>query len=642
MEPITTSVNDMVTQNYRDDALPEKTKANQVTIWRQRIEHALSEKGLMMGSRVTGARDANLYLEGGKVVPIRGKKAMTAHVYLNYMLPLLEELHRGSMPDVPEPIAEARTKASALREKEVQQLLNLLFDIHTPSLTAEIKAGQWDDDKLGAMVFRCDWTQESVDATVPDISAVNSAVQVKRARDENADPDTMVISASDYDIAHLGEHEAYLNTLTPDMPEFQIVSSHISAHRGRLKTVTHEGPRFRRVRSDWYVYSPDGKWEDRGWEAEKKSVRVKFLKDNGYRNVNPTNAPPENTDQAVAYEDKTILIWEIHDRLNNKEFVISADGPTEPDGKFLMERPWRYGGLDIYKLWTFHNVDPNLSWGEPLAHVLIPILERLSIVDFYTERHVENHPCIKMIVPDGAGIDKLKRGWLDPSTAIIPVPMEVAGAVKTVLPPPIPPALVQHRNSLLNELRRAVGLDAQDIGASNPHQVSATETSVRAQKGAGRINDRQKTIAEILSWAGVMFLKLYRDMGVLAIEVKVQGQEGPEWTLIDPRDLPTDIDVAFDVEAVTDQGRAEEIAMAERILKANLESQIPIDSRTALIWFNRKMGMKRPAMWMLPGPKGPENIEEASGNPGIEGSSQAPVGTTENQQANAELSGSPT
>tara|TARA_Y100000310_G_scaffold343676_1_gene452421 strand:- start:1376 stop:3274 length:1899 start_codon:yes stop_codon:yes gene_type:complete len=625
----------MVRQDYRDDALPEKTKANQVTIWRQRIKDA--QKKLLLKGRIESAKDTDSYLSGSRDVPIKGKKTVTARVYLNYMLPLLEELHRTSIPEVPEPNIEARTKASAQMEKEVQQFINLLIDRHTPTLIDEIKAGQWDDDKLGIMVFRCDWAQESVDATVPEISEINTNVQIQRAREENANPDTMVIAGSDYDIVHLAEHEAFLQTLTPDLPEYGELSTHISAHRGRLRTVTFEGPRFRRVRPDWYVYQPEVRYGDRGWEAEKKSVRVRFLKENGYKNVNPQNAPAEHTDESIPYEDKTVLIWEIHDRLNGKEFTISAEGPTEPRGKFLMERPWRYGGLDIYNRWMFHNIKPEESWGEPLGHVLVPILERLAIVDYYIQRHVENHPCPKILGPSGAGSSNIKKGLKDTNQMYIGLPDDLVGRVQIMDPPALAKALLEYRNMLLNELRRAVGLDAQDVGAANPHQISATESSKRTQASGGRVNDRQKTISEILSWAGGMFLKLYRDMGIQAVEIKVQGAEGPEWTLIDPRDLPIDIDIAFDIEAITDQGRAENIARSDRIFQANLSSQVPIDRNKLLVWYNKENGLARPGQFIVEGQQGPENVDNVQGNPGIEGSNQAPVGTTENQQANADF-----
>lgn len=623
----------MVRQDYRAGTLPETTKSNKVTIWRQRIKDA--QKELLMPGRIENAQETDSYLSGSKNKPIKGpKKTVVSRVYLNYMLPLLEELHRTSLPDVPEPIVEASTKGSANKERQVQQFLNLMFDRQASEITNEIKAGQWDDDKMGIMVFRCDWKQTSVDATVPDASEENITIQRERAREENANTLDMIISASDLDIVHIPEHEAFLATLTPDLPEFRDISNHISAHRGRLRTVIHEGVRFERVRPDWYVYQPKVKWEDRGWEAEMKSARVKFLQANGYRNVNPQNAPPEKTNTAIPFEDTTVLIWEIHDRLNNMEYVIAADGPTDPDGQFLMERPWRYGGLDIYKRWMFHNISPEESWGEPLGHVLIPILERLAVVDYYIERHVENHPCPKVIGPGGAAANKIKKGMKDPNQMYIGVSDEVAGRIQVVDPPRLPDSLTQYRNMLMNELRRAVGLDAQDVGAAYPHQISATESNTRSKESGGRINDRQKVIAEILSWIGKMFLKLYRDMAVLGVEVKVPGENEPEWQVIDPRDLPVDIDLSFDIDAVTDRGRAEMIAMADRVLQTNLASQVPIDTVKILTWYNKKMGVKRPAAWILPGRKSPENIETAPGSPGIEGSNQAPVGTAQNQQAN--------
>lgn len=620
---------------YKDDSLPDSTKGEQVFMWRKRIENA--QKKLCLARRAENAEEADLYLTGAKKVPTSGRNR--AKIYMNYLLPLFEELHRGSIPEIPEPEVEGTTEAAALQERGVRQFINLMFSRHGDEIEREIKSGQWDDDKYGVMVYKAEWLQKSIDAApAVGMSQENSDVNAARAAAENRDPSSAIISADDLDIVHIGEHQGAVESLDPASDDYRLLSSHLSQHQWRLKTVTKEGVRFRRVRPDWYVYDPECRWSDRGWEAECKSVRVKNLKANGYKNVTEDNAPAQHSDELVPYEDKMILIWEIHDRLNGRELVIPVDGPKK-SGRFLKEADWRYGGLDIYHLDTFHNINPDESWGEPTTHVTMAIAERLAVVDYNIERHVTNHPCAKVFVPDGAGASRIKKAIRDPDQVVIPIPVELAGSVKIYDPPKIPDSLLLRKADLENGLRRAVGLDAQDIGASNPHAVTATESYARSTASSGRMGDRQKIITKILTWIGGMFLKLYRDMAVNGVQVKSYGPEGPVWEMIQPRDLPVDIDIAFDIAAITDKDRAENITIADRVLQANMASQVPVDQGRLLTWYNRKLGVKRPGQFIARGAPSPENSIQTQGSPGVSGSSVTPTGTQQNQEANARFGG---
>ncbi len=622
-------------QAYKKDSLPEKTIANRVEMWRRRIADA--QKHLHMEDRMIWAERANIYLSGGHEVPTRGKAEKTSHIYFNYSLPLTEELHRESIPSIPTPSVDARTKASAALERVTQQFLSYQFDKYGDHIISVIDDGQWDDDKMGVAVFRADWkmTTETANPT-SDISQENVDIQRIRADKENLDSLSQVISDSDLDVIHLPEHEGFLSLLEEFSEEYTDLQRHIQDHRSRLTTITKEGVRIERVGPDRYVFDDSAGWEKRAWEMEIKSVRVKFLIENGYQNVNPKNAPPEDTSVLIPYEDKTVKIGEIHDRFNNKEYVIPLEGEGD---KFLMDRPWRYGDLDIYKLITFHPYNPDQSWGVPLMLSLIPILEELSVVDFFIQRHVKSHPTPKIFIPSGAGSDKIKKGIKDTNQMIIEVSQEQSSGINIYNPPAIPPALTEWRNSLINELRRAAGLDAQDTGQSNPHQVTATESFARSRAGEGRIEDRQRVIVSLLSWFGEMFLELYRRHAMNATEIEVNRGDGPKWELIEPRDLPVNVDIAFDIEAVTDRGREEKMARADRVLKAALESQIPIDRDGLLEWYFRELGVKRPGQFRVGGAPSPENIDAISGSPGTAGGSEAPIGTEQNTDANARFGG---
>ena len=643
--------------DFKKQSLREDTRSQRVYMWKKRIERA--EIDLMISQRVDNAREADRFLGGGKEAPTRGNAR--ARAYQTYASPLWGERHRTSTPTIPTPVAKARTEAAAgfnnQKEQETQRFLSYIFDKNEENIMSALDAVQWDDDKMGASILRVDWKQETVDASpTSNISEEDVAVQRNRAAEENLDPLQQTITDSDNDLVHLRVHKEFLATLDPASPAYNELSQHILEHNSRLTVVTKEGIRVERVRNDRYVYDQYNTWAKRGWEAELKFARAKHLIENGYKNVNPMNAPArQSTMQAeaqshqnhlhsrassgeIAYEDKTIAIWEIHDRLNDKELVISADGPD--DGLPLMERPWRYGKLDIYKLRPFHAFEPSQSWGEPLMHVMNPILNELAIVDYYIQRHVQNHPTPKILVPGKAGAGKIKKGLRDPNQGVIEIPVDSAG-LTIFNPPAIPKALLEQRQSLVNELRRAVGLDAQDIGAANPAAITATESFARSQAGAGRIEDRQKVMASFLSWIGEMAMELYKQFAMMAVEVSVNTEFGQEWTTIQPRDLPVDVDISFDIESVTDRGRAENIARVDRVLAIAAGSPVPVDYDKLMVWAFRELGIRRPEQFRVPGPTGPENVLDVSGQPGIEGGDQAPVGTALNTRAQTEFAPGP-
>ena len=414
------------------------------------------------------------------------------------------------------------------------------------------------------------------------------------------------------------------------------MAAHVADHRSRLTTIVNEGVRFVQVSPDKYLYDESNGWENRSWECELKTVRIKTLIDNGYENINEGNVPANNTETAVPYEDKETDIAEIHDRANGMEYVIPMNG----DGsRFLKQRPWRYGNLDIYKLIPFHPFNPRQSWGMASMFSMIPVLNELAVVDFFIQRHVANHPTPKILTPSGAGGSKIKKGLKDPDQMLIEVSPEAAAGISIYNPPAIPQALLEWRSNLINELRRVIGADAQDTGQNNPHEVSATESYARSAAGAGRIEDRQKKITSVLSWLAGMYLSLYKHYADRAVEIKINRGMGPEWTMIEPRDLPIDVDVSFIIEAVTDRARAENIARVERVNSILRTSQAPIDHDRLDVWSLRELGVKRPEQFRVAGPTGPENVEDVKGAPGIEGSSEAPVGTQQNQEANQRFGG---
>lgn len=579
-------------RDYKDLAAEMKAEGMQVRMWRAKIDRA--QRILDIQTRLDAAIDADAFVNGTK--DSRGSQK----VYCNYLLLHIEELHRQSLPRVPACTVEPRSERAEAWTDKIRELTDQTIASLKPSVKEVINQAQWDDSRFGIGFVEVVWEGEyrEADATIPNDSE-QQAIEVEHADAENQTIESAKVAESDIDKIHLFVHRAVFETMMPGSPEYDAMHQHIDDHESRLLVVDDEGPGLRRIEVQQFAYDPDVPWRERPWDAYLKSVRVEELIQGGFKNVNKANCPPEQRQDEIElpYEDLTVRLWYIHDRRTNEQFVISADGPT--DGYFLRKAPYRYGTVDTIVPLVMRTKGDDRLHGAATIQLALPILERLAEVDFFIDRHVRTHCDYKMATPRGAMDSKAKQQMNDPNVRFVELPPEALAGMKEVKPPPIPQTLLDQRVTLLNELRRVIGMDAQDVGASNPHAITATESSNRAESSIGRKNDRQETIGAFLSECAKVFLELYKRHGTKKIPVKMLLPEGGRFEAIDPADIPDDLDVYFDVQGESDAAQAENRQAAIAVEAYLAKGLYPADQQKFGEWFMRTMGVRRPEQFRL-------------------------------------------
>lgn len=106
-------------QAYKDNSLALTNESAEVRMWRSRIER---QGGLLkIQERYKAARLGDAYLDG--TVPVKGQK-----LYMRYLLPLMEDLHRKTLPAISTPRVEARGERGELFEDQARQLLDIQFN----------------------------------------------------------------------------------------------------------------------------------------------------------------------------------------------------------------------------------------------------------------------------------------------------------------------------------------------------------------------------------------------------------------------------------------------------------------------------------------------------------------------------------
>ncbi|GAG16978.1 unnamed protein product, partial [marine sediment metagenome] len=251
--------------------------------------------------------------------------------------------------------------------------------------------------------------------------------------------------------------------------------------------------------------------------------------------------------------------------------------------------------------------EPGLNYGLATGDMMVPILEELARVDFYIQKHTRKHAGYKMLVPRGAADSKDKGILNDPNIDIGNVSPEALAGMKELKPPSIPDTLLQYREILLSELRRVVGEDAQDVGASNPHKITATESSNREISSDSRRTSRQERAGDFLEWVGKTFLMLYREFGTIPVMVKILGPAGAVYEQVAPTDIPEDLDIFLDVKAESPDQKALDFQVSKILYDAALQSQAGFDPLKLTDWLFRKGGEERPEQFHIDLPQGPEN-----------------------------------
>lgn len=590
-------------------------------MWRSRIRRQADL--LMLDQRKVEAAKGDAYLDGTVTVKA-GQK-----LYMRYLLPLIEDLHRKTLPSIPTPRVEARGERGALFEDQARQLLDIQFNAPYSTIKGVCNDLQWDDSRSGRAWAKTVWNVRSEEgsADIPQ-DPEQLAPEVERAQAENADPESASLTEKDVDYVHAQIHFEGAEAM-PEGPQRDALLTHAEDHAAAMTEVRREGPELERI--PWYrfVYDTDVPWEKRRWEAEFQTPRVKELLDAGFKNINPHNLPPEikpREDNNVAFEDRTCSVWHIHDRVSGKWFVISAKGPM--DGLFLHKAVWPYGTIDIYHPLTMRPQGAECEWGAATIQVALPILDRLAHVDFHIDRHVKRHADYKMGGPASANEPGIKAGLNNPDqVTVFAGSPESWMAMKEIKPPPLPVGNIQQWERLMGELRRAIGADAQDTAAPNPHQITARESGERAQARQDRKTTRQETMGEFLAWVAKNFLMLYKEFATQNMLVRVLGPMGVAYKEINPADVPDDLDVYLDIKGESEEAKAERLQAVHMANEFIMTGAYPVDMQKWGEYLLRAYGILRPEQFRLDVPQPmPGQEGEVAGTPGVAGAEQGGQG----------------
>ena len=577
-------------EQYESNSADLSTEQDEVRAWRRYILRA--ETLLELESRAAEAHKGKMYLKG------QAEDAKGERIYLRYLPPLIEAMHRKTLPSIPDVSVTPKTESAAANSDKYAEFINQVMGMQCVDLRGKVKELQQDDDGWGVGFVRVKWKSYPTYPDAPAADVETLAVQTQRAMDENLDPAQMRVSDTDHDHAHIQVHNDAIGELVsagmgPGNEHHDALVAHRDQHMQRIRVITKEHCVLERIRPSDFVYDVDMPWMSRSWDAQRKSVRIKTLMDQGYKNVNEENCPAEELEGAnptdIAWEDKNVRVWEIHDIDRNERLVISADGPE--DGFFLDRDEWTYPEIDTVLPLTYRKHDPDQLHGLSTLGMAVPILDELAYVDFHIRRHVRTHSGYKIMGWDEGG--KVKAGLNNPDQRFVDTPPGYKPF--EYKPPPIPETLQLQRSSLLNELRKVIGADAQNTGGDTAHAITATESGVRARSHDESTEERQDITAEFLGRVAMVMVALYRKHATMQVGLRMVGDSGPQFASVNPADIPNDLELLFDVRGLTDAARQEGTIQATQlwnVMAAN--QQYPADWVKLTEYVMRKLGVKQP------------------------------------------------
>jgi len=601
-----------------------KSEFARVRVINEQIKRA--QALLRFTKRQEAVDEAVEYLTNQKVVK-NAKKT-----YMPYLFPMLEDAHRRTFPAVPSPRIEETNELVAGFADRIRELVTSRFTSPRCGVRRASEQAQWDDDLYGDAILKTVWRVKQDPAEpsrVTDPSQLEP--QVAKAMEENLDPAVARIADEDIHQVHYKVHFDELSAMSPEDVRDGPLNEHMAAHEAAMVSVRREYPKVVRVSPTDFVFDDDVPFEDRTWDAERLSLRVRDMLEMGYKNVNTTNLKVEDKDKETLknWEDMTAQVWQYHDRRDGKMYIVPVNGTDE--GLFLFQGDWPYGSLDIYVPVVFHPFGPDQLDGAPLVAQCIPTLERLAVVDFHIDRHVRRHADYKMLFPKGSVSDKDKGKLNDPNVASLGLPPEAILGMKEEKPPPIPETLLKRWQMLMDNLRKLVGADAQDTGENYAHQISATESATRSQSSDSRLDTRQETLGLALARVAVNFLQLQRMFSTKNLTVPNTADiapEAPPFLQVDPSDIPEDIELFFDLKGESDEARTIEFANTRTWGDVAMAAGYPMDIVQYIEYLGRRGGVRRPEQFrqqlvesggiapQSPGVPGEANGAGAPGQPG--------------------------
>jgi hypothetical protein len=586
-------------KDYADTDLDPKSDLARVRMINRRIKRGAERLGLDV--RRDKAVEGECYLSPDIRVVDEEKakkepKPGTGRAYMPYLLPILEDAAERTIPGLPTPTIEDRNQVVQDFADRARQIIDYAFSAPACQVRQSMEDGLWEDARWGVGIVKTTWRTKLEDAEPQRTTDENAiASEVAHAQTENDMPMDARITDGDLHHVHIQEHGKGLMNLAPDDPDWDLLDAHIRAHSAEMVAISREWPQADVLRTEWYVYDDEVPWPRRGWEAEKRSHKIKTMFKLGYKNLNPVNLPPEVKpgDPPMAWEDMTAQVWEYHDRDTGDFWVIPVNGSE--DGLPLFKGTWEWGPLDIYipLVTRPFTSSSRQMYGKSTVSMCIPILERLAMLDYYTDRHIWDHPNYTMFVPTGTSKD-IKRDMNDPHKRFVEVPPEGLVGMKEFKPPSLPDANLQQREMLFDDLRKITGGDPQDTGEAHPHSITAHESARRASSADNRTRKNQRQVGDVLEAVAKNFLGLYKQFATKSLMVRTVGPEGVQFLTVDPSDLPDEMDLYIDMVNEGDDARANRYAtMADWGDKA-MALGYPLDGVEFAESMARVAGMPRP------------------------------------------------
>ena len=500
----------------------------EVARWKARIRRA--KKVLHIEQRLAAARLGDKYLINEQHVrPSKDADTPTEKAYMPYLLPMLQDSHRRTLPTLPIPDVEATDEIGEYYADMARELVRKNFRHRLSNAMRALRDLQWDDDRHGGGVMKAVWRMK-YDLSQPAIVTEPELLLIAQeaAEAENADPLGARLTDSDMHGVHAEVHTQAMMVLDPETDEYRALVEHNRQHMAEQVEVRQEWVRYERVAIDKFLYDPDVSWDERGWEAELVSMRILDMSEMGWKNLNPENLPPEvkpgEEEGDRSWQDMTALTWHIHDRRTG-ELLIVPQGDRD-EGLFLARMDWPYEEIDIYRTLAFNDWQPDQEDGLPLIPLCIPILDNLADIDDKIRLHRKKHVGRKTIFPKGT-LSKPDKAMLnDPAQSYGELAMDALAQTAEIGTDPIPATLLQDWERNMGMLRKLVGADNQDEGAPNPHAITAQESMRRGESADSRRDERQERLGGLIEWMGENTVREYAKFATKSLMLRLVGAAG--------------------------------------------------------------------------------------------------------------------
>ena len=507
----------------------------------------------------------------------------------------------GLAQQQPCPVCGGDGLTSLHTDLKCEAYLRMIFKPHVGNVKGVIEDIEWDDLSWGIGWGKVVWRRDRKKTARESLDAPDAVDQTDRAR---AELEGVEERDDDNHIIHIRQHEADIETMVVEDERRLGLSEHINQHKMAAEETVFQYPELQRVLPDEMVYDPFARrWKDVTWYAELATERVEDLKRiPGIKNVTEENLPRNQTSEAdeasledLPYDEARGDVVKIHDRNKGQWIILPLRQPEPPfDGNVLplLVTDWPYPNNVYIPIVTRKNGRKSLHGISTLV-LCKNTLQEIAKVNRSIRRHVEKHSQYKRAWKRGVLDDKAKKQLADPDKTIVELP-QTAGMGEEIKPPPIPSTLLERLELLMSRLKALLGSSNESTGADNPHEVTATEVSIRAVRYDSKIIRRQGKMGDFLSLVGMFFLEDYRQFGDKPMPLMIETAAGRQIQEFSPADVPTHMRVSFDVTATTGEAKASRMQQQQNFLMQLLASGVG-DPRKVLEEWGRSIDIRDPS-----------------------------------------------